>query len=277
MPAVHETLPSSAARLFCSIFTFLLTLVLLSLALAGHASAAEPGCKPEMAQAAPRIIPAELTEKDIRITFVGHASFLIETPQNIRAVTDYNDYIRPGVLPDIATMNKAHSTHFSQNPQAGIKHLLPGWNLQGGRIDHDLTLQDLRVRNVSTNIRSGGGTEFDGNSIFIFEFGDLCVVHLGHLHHLLEPGHIRAIGRADIVLAPVDSGFTLDLDGMMEVLKMLSPRVVIPMHFFGTHTLEKFIRTGSEHYIIDRRNIPDATFSRETLPEKPTMVVLPGR
>ncbi|MGL4634870.1 MAG: MBL fold metallo-hydrolase [Beijerinckiaceae bacterium] len=243
------------------------------------ATGAEVGCRPEMAQGMPRIIRASLGEKDIRISYIGHSSFLIETPRNVKAVTDYNDYVRGPVVPDIATMNKAHSTHFSRNPEAGITHLLPGWNVAGGRIDHDITLLDLRVRNVSTNIRAweSARTEYDGNSIFIFEFNDLCVVHLGHLHHTLEASHIRAIGRADIVLAPVDGGFTLDMDGMMEVLKTLSPRVVIPMHFFGQHTLEKFIRLGSESYIIERREKPIAVFSRESLPEKPTMVVLPGR
>jgi L-ascorbate metabolism protein UlaG (beta-lactamase superfamily) len=243
------------------------------------ARAQDQGCRPDMARLTPRIIPASLSEKELRVTFVGHASFLIETPQNVKAVTDYNDYVRASVVPDIATMNKAHSTHFSRNPEAGITHVLPGWNPAGGRAKHDVTLLDLRVRNVSTNIRmwGDGGTEYDGNSIFIFELGDLCVVHLGHLHHTLEPSHIRAIGRADVVLVPVDSGFTMDIDGMMEVLDKLSPRVIIPMHFFGQHTLEKFIRIGSDKYAIDRREKPVAVFSRESLPEKPTMVVLPGR
>jgi L-ascorbate metabolism protein UlaG (beta-lactamase superfamily) len=255
-----------------------LVLAAAILAFCGHAArAAEAGCRPEMALGQPRIIPAALTDKHIRITFVGHASFLIETPQNVKAVTDYNDYVRASVIPDIATMNKAHSTHFSRSPEAGITHVLPGWNPAGGKAEHDITLLDLRVRNVSTNIRGYGGTEPDGNSIFIYEHGDLCVVHLGHLHHTLEPAHIRAIGRADIVLVPVDSGFTMDIDGMMEVLGQLSPRVIIPMHFFGQHTLEMFIRIGAGKYEIDRREKPIAEFSRETLPEKPTMVVLPGR
>jgi L-ascorbate metabolism protein UlaG (beta-lactamase superfamily) len=244
---------------------------------AAYAAPNEPGCRPDVASLQPRVIPASLSEKELRITFVGHASFLIETPRNVKAVTDYNDYVRAPTVPDIATMNKAHSTHFSRNPEQGITHLLPGWGKDGDKANHDISLLDLRVRNVSTNIRGYGGTEYDGNSIFVFEFGDLCVVHLGHLHHTLEPGHLRAIGRADIVLAPVDSGFTIDIDGMMEVLDQLSPRVVIPMHFFGPHTLERFIALGSSKFQIDRRDTPSAVFSKEKLPDKPTMVVMPGR
>ncbi|MCC2653713.1 MAG: hypothetical protein K0Q60_3879, partial [Microvirga sp.] len=48
--------------------------------------------------------------------------------------------------------------------------MLKGWNPAGGPAYHDLTAQDVRIRNVSTNIRSyGGATEYDGNSIFVFE------------------------------------------------------------------------------------------------------------
>jgi L-ascorbate metabolism protein UlaG (beta-lactamase superfamily) len=246
-------------------------------ALPVRASPNEPGCRPDVASFQPRVIPASLSDNELRITFVGHSSFLIETPRNVKAVTDYNDFIRAATVPDIATMNKAHSTHFSRNPEQGITHLLPGWGQGGEKANHDVSLLDLRVRNVSTNIRGYGGTEYDGNSIFVFELGDLCVVHLGHLHHTLEPGHLRAIGRADIVLAPVDSGFTIDIEGMMEVIGQLSPRVVIPMHFFGPHTLERFISLGSSQFQIDRRDTPSAIFSKDKLPEKPTMVVLPGR
>ena len=57
----------------------------------------------------------------------GHATFLIESPQLVRIATDYNDYVRPPVLPDIATMNHAHDTHYTDNPDPAIKYVLRGW------------------------------------------------------------------------------------------------------------------------------------------------------
>src|SRR3546814_16740980 len=47
----------------------------------------------------------------VRITFIGHASFLLESHKGVTAVTDYNDYLPPPLTPDIATMNHAQSTH----------------------------------------------------------------------------------------------------------------------------------------------------------------------
>ena len=95
----------------------------------------------------------------------------------------------------------------------------------------------MRVRNVPTNIRNwAGGTERYGNSIFIFEMANLCIAHLGHLHHTLTQQQLDEIGRPDVVMAPVDGNLTLDLDGMMEVLTALKPQIIIPMHFFNQYS-----------------------------------------
>jgi Beta-lactamase superfamily domain len=243
------------------------------------AQATEPGCRPEMARLPALIQRATLKKDEVRLTFAGHSTFLIESPSGVKIATDYNDYVRAGVTPDIATMNKAHSTHYSNNPEPGIRTLLRGWNPSGGKVDHDLTDGDVRVRNIATNIREWGGgrTDYDGNSIFIFEISDLCIVHLGHLHHTLTPEHLRAIGRADVVLVPVDGSYTLDIAGMIEVLDLLQARLVIPMHYFGQSTLGNFLGQAGNRYVIERQASPTIVLSRASLPKKPTMLVLPGR
>ena len=248
-----------------------------------RAQSDEPGCRPEMASLGLPVHRANLTlaalgKDEVRITFVGHATFLIETPAGVKIATDYNDYVRPQVTPDVATMNKAHSTHYSRNPYPGIKQVLPGWDPTGrGAAKHDVTMADLRVRNVPTNIRSySGSTDFDGNSIFVFEIGEFCIAHLGHLHHPLEPGHLRALGRVDVVLFPVDGSYTLDQEGMLEVLKSLQARVMIPMHFFGGGTLSRFLARSQDNWPIERRDQPVITVTKAGLPARPTMIVLPG-
>src|SRR6202012_2864114 len=99
-------------------------------------TAKPPGAaSPEMTQVcpglvsanAPRIIPAALNPDQVRVTYVGHATFLIESRELVRIATDYNDYVRPPVLPDIATMNHAHSTHYTDNPDPAIKYVLRSW------------------------------------------------------------------------------------------------------------------------------------------------------
>ena len=81
----------------------------------------------------------------------------------------------------------------------------------------------MLVRNVSTDIRSrwGGGTEEDGNSIFVFEAEGLCIAHLGHLHHEPTDRQYAALGRADVLIVPVDGGYTLPLDTVLRVVERL--------------------------------------------------------
>jgi L-ascorbate metabolism protein UlaG (beta-lactamase superfamily) len=208
---------------------------------------------------------------------VGHASFLIESPQLVRIVTDYNDYVRPPVLPDIATMNHAHSTHFTDRPDPGIQFVLRGWAGGEAPARHDLQYKDVRVRNVPTNIRDwGGGTERHGNSIFIFELANLCIAHLGHLHHTLTQQQLDEIGRVDVVMVPVDGSYTLDLEGMIEVLQSLKAPLMIPMHYFSSYTLTRFTSRLHEDWDVEYADTPSLVVSKTTLPAKPKILVLPG-
>lgn len=221
---------------------------------------------------------AQKAHGSVGITFIGHATFLIESPQGIRIVTDYNDYVRPQVVPDVITMNIAHDSHFSMAPDPRIKHVLPGWNPRGGPAEHDIKVGDVHVRNISTNIRDfAGGTREFGNSVFVFEVAGLCIAHLGHLHHTLTVQQLGQIGQMDVLLVPVDGGYTLDLDGMAEVLKTLKARVMIPMHMFSSYGLERFLRRVRQDFDVVESAVPNVTISRATLPEKPQVLVLPGR
>src|SRR6202047_5689507 len=135
-----------------------------------------PSAKPEMVENRPRLVArdnarvlpaalkAALDPDQVRITYVGHATFLIESPQLVRIATDYNDYVRPPVLPDMLTMNHAHDTHFTDHPDPAIKYVLRGWGpSETEPAIWDVKYRDVRVRNVPTNIRGfGGGTECYG-------------------------------------------------------------------------------------------------------------------
>ena len=70
--------------------------------------------------------------------------------------------------------------------------------------------------------------EEKGNSIFVFEMAGLCIGHLGHLHHEPDTAQYAALGRLDVVMVPVDGGYTLNLATMIRVVKRLRSSVVIP-------------------------------------------------
>ncbi|MEO1719556.1 MAG: MBL fold metallo-hydrolase [Pseudomonadota bacterium] len=212
-----------------------------------------------------------------QVSFLGHATFLIESPKGVKIATDYAVAIPPPNIPNIATMNIAHSSHYTNTPQKEIAHVLPGWNDAGGPAVHDVTVEDVRTRNVPTNIRSwSGDTREFGNSIFIFEIGPICMAHLGHLHHPLTTQQLANVGQMDVVMAPVDGSYTLDTPGMIEVLKAMNPRIIFPMHYFTEFSLQRFLSVASQHFTVRRMDVPTFTVSKDALPLKPEIIVLPG-
>ncbi len=215
----------------------------------------------------------------VGLKYLGHSTFLLSSPKGVTVATDYNDYIPIQPAPTIATMNLAHDTHHSLSPDPKIKHVLRGWNPNPGTPQiHDLKVKDLRARNIPTNIRTFGDANAYsryGNSIFVFEVSGLCIAHLGHLHHTLTVQQLGSIGQMDVVLVPVDGSFTLDVPGMVEVLKSLKAPLVIPMHYFSEFTLGRFLETAGKAFSVKRLTSSELTVSRDVLPAKTEVWVLP--
>ena len=230
-------------------------------------------------QQTPGLIPAAFSNVQgpdaVEITYVGHSTFRLRTPAGVVIATDYAGYAGGGPVPSVATMNHAHETHYTDFPDPDIAYVLRGWNPKGGPAEYNLTVGDVRIRNVPTDIRSWGEMfEPDGNSIFIFEVAELCIGHLGHLHYKLNDEQLALIGRLDIVFAAVDGSQTLAIPSMIEVLQDLRASLVIPMHFFGGESLGLFLAGMRESFEIkiERSNTIDV--SLKTLPRRPTVLVL---
>ena len=165
-----------------------------------------------IAQVMPARFGADVAPDQVRIHFIDHASFAIASGGKV-AVTDFTGYtgLRDWV-PDVVTMNNAHSTHWTANPDPRIPNVLQGWANEAGPAQHALDLGAMLVRNVPTDVRSRWGegvSRKDGNSIFVFEAGGLCIGHLGHLHHAPDEAQYASIGRLDVVMVPVDGGYTM--------------------------------------------------------------------
>ncbi|KQW29273.1 Zn-dependent hydrolase [Rhizobium sp. Root274] len=223
------------------------------------------------------VIPAQLQE-DVVISFIGHSTFQIDTPGGVSIATDFNGWLRTSRTPDVVTMNKAHSSHYTLNPDPAIATVLQGWNAArpGEKIEHKVVVGDAYVRNVSTDIRSWGGEfEPNGNSIFIFEVAGLCIGHLGHLHHELTDAHYAEIGRLDIVMVPVDGGLTMGAESMSRTIERLRSAVVLPMHRRGA-VVESFLAMFDGRFDVERSANSGFTVSVRTLPKKPLILILAG-
>jgi L-ascorbate metabolism protein UlaG (beta-lactamase superfamily) len=239
-----------------------------------------------MSDAAPRLTPVALRQAaaasdEVAITYAGHSTYFIDTPGGVRIATDYSGAYQVGRLPDVVTMNRAHSTHYTLFPDPRIPHVLHGWGDDGQPAHIDERIGDVYIRNVTTDIRrywgedAGGEMIRDGNSIFIFEVAGLCIGHLGHLHVPLDDSHLAAIGRIDILMVPIDGTYTMSLDGISDIVRRLHASVVLPMHRFAT-PLEEFMHRIGQQFEIDVRTERTLKISRDLLPGTPTVIILDG-
>ena len=219
-------------------------------------------------------------EFSVRLTYIDHSMYMIQTHGGLTAVTDYTGFIgATGMIPDVVTMNNAHDSHWTAFPHPDIPHVLPGWRQGGEPADYYLDLGEMLVRNVTTDIRGGfsGSRIEDNNSIFVFEVAGLCIGHLGHLHHEPSDETYAAIGRLDIVMAAVDGGLTVDTPTMIRIVNRLRSSYVLPMHWFSNNSLDRFLAGVSEQFDIRRPDASSIELSLRDLPSRPTVMVLEPR
>ncbi len=213
----------------------------------------------------------------VRLTYINHATFLLQTHGGLSVATDFTGYLGPvEKLPDVVTMNHAHSSHFTHFPNPDIPHALRGWRDDRQPADHHLDLGEMLVRNVPTDIRSryNDRVEKFGNSIFVFEVAGLCIGHLGHLHHEPDAAQYAALGRLDVVMAAVDGGQSLDTETMVRVLKRLRSSIVVPMHWFGRGSLDTFLSEMRSTFAVEEVTTSFIEVSARTLPSQPTIMVI---
>lgn len=220
------------------------------------------------------------TEPKAKITFLGHSTYAIEDPDGLTIATDWSGHqsFFLDEAPDVITMNRAHATHWTHRPDPEIEHVLPGWGEKGKPAHHFLRLGDTLIRNVPTDTRGGDyGAEPFGNSIFLFEMAGLCIGHLGHIHHTPTEEQFALLGRIDILMVPVDGGFTLSLEELLPLTEKLRSQVVLPMHAFGRWSLNNFLDDMREAgFEVKHLDGNDLSFTQKTLPERPTVFVPKG-
>ncbi len=66
---------------------------------------------------------------------------------------------------------------------------------------------------------------------------------------------------------------------MIEVLRQIKPKIIIPMHIFTQATLDKFLTRIGDSYAVRHAEAPTVVLiiTRSELPAEPEVMVLPGR
>ena len=174
----------------------------------------------------------------MKVKWLGHSSFLLTSDSGVRVLTDpyksgsYDGAVRYKPIEeraDVITASHQHDDHYC------LEGLPEGYECVTTPGEHQVA--GLAITGVKTYHDTSQGKERGSNVIFVIDLDGIRVCHLGDLGHVLSQEDIGAIGKVDVLLLPVGGFYTIGPKEAVEVMKALSPSVVIPMHF-KTESLE---------------------------------------
>jgi L-ascorbate metabolism protein UlaG (beta-lactamase superfamily) len=214
--------------------------------------------------------------------------FTIETPGGITILTDPNDgigYRVPSGEMDVVTVSHEHFDHNKTEIAPGAR-VIRGLT-DGDWADVDETIGDVRIRSAGSFHDAEEGADRGKNAMFVFTISDLLtIVHAGDLGHDptsragQEPELLANIMDADVLLLPVGGHFTVGPDEATEIIDILRPTLVIPMHY-RTDFLRDFpdadqlamvddFTVGKTNVLRPRRNSVDVAPG----PQEPTAIMV---
>ena len=207
------------------------------------------------------------------ITWYGHSCFRITERGKISIVTDpYSEVAglpAPKLKGEVVTVSHEAPGHNHFEAVKGQSYVLsgPGEYEIGGVFIYGIALH---------NIDEEAGHAME-NVAYMMQYGSLTVVHLGDLAHVPDQSTIEALGEVNIVLVPVGGGQGLKASTASEVIALIEPNYIVPMHYalpglaFHLDPVDKFLTE------MGVSKVQEEDFLRVTagsLPEQPQVVVL---
>jgi L-ascorbate metabolism protein UlaG (beta-lactamase superfamily) len=211
----------------------------------------------------------------VEITWLGHSCFRIRG-REAAIVTDpcppASGYNIGKPTADIVTVSHSHEDHSYVKGVAGSPVVIerPG----------EYEIHGAFVTGVGTYHDSKQGASHGPNVSFVLEMEEVRVCHLGDLGHTPTPDQVEEMSGVGVLLVPVGGNTTIDGAAAAEVVSIIEPALVIPMHY-GTEVtkgdlapLDRFLK---EMGAKDLERQPKLTVSRSTLPHETQVVLLDYR
>jgi L-ascorbate metabolism protein UlaG (beta-lactamase superfamily) len=214
----------------------------------------------------------------VDITWYGHSCFRLNERGSISIVTDpYSAEL--GLPPlklkaDVVTISHDKPGHNfvdavkSANPADRNPSILrgPGEYEVGGVFITGLPMNYSDEERIHPNVG------------YLIQYGSLSVLHLGDLAHVPDQSTIEALGEVNVVLVPVGGGSALRASTAAEVIALIEPNYIVPMHYMlpGLTTLldpvDKFLKEMGISRAMQEEDILKVTSG--SLPEQPQVILL---
>lgn len=208
----------------------------------------------------------------MELTWYGLSCFRISERKHAAIVTDpYHNSL--GLPPlklraDVVTCSHAAKGHSNIKAVKGWQHTLNGPG-------------EYEIGNVFiTAIATVGNADSRGNIVYMFDYGELTIAHLGDMQKVPRQTQIEALEQVNILLVPVGGGYSLNAAQASELVSMLEPNIVVPMHYhlpglkLELETVDRFLK---EMGATDLREETSLKLTQSRLPEETETVLLTAR
>jgi L-ascorbate metabolism protein UlaG (beta-lactamase superfamily) len=217
----------------------------------------------------------------MEITWYGHSCFRLTERNYATVVTDPYDHKSIGydslrLRSDIVTVSHDAPGHNNTDAVKGTSHVIDGAG--------EFEIGGVFITGVQTDGSSSGkkkakkDSEASGrNTIYVFDYDGITVAHLGDLKEVPTQSEIELLGTINVALVPVGGGGGLNAAKAAEVISLIEPNLVIPMHYstpaakVSLDALNKFIK---EMGLSKAETQPSLKVTRSGLPNETHVVVL---
>lgn len=212
----------------------------------------------------------------MEITWYGHSCFRLTERGLATIVTDPYDgsigYDVPRLKADIVTVSHSAPGHSNVDAVKGARPITgPGEFEIGG-----VFITGIAMSRPSDK-KKKGAEDGKKNTLFLFDFDGLTVSHLGDLDHVPTQSQIEDLGAVSVALVPVGGGGGLNAAQAAEVISLIEPSIVVPMHYKTSDTklkldpLGKFLKEMGLGAVKAEDSL---TVKKGSLPEETHVAVL---
>ncbi|MCB9455181.1 MAG: MBL fold metallo-hydrolase [Anaerolineaceae bacterium] len=205
------------------------------------------------------------------ITWYGHSCFRITERNRVTVVTDpYSDHI--GLPPlklkgDIVTVSHDEPGHNNVQAVKGDPHIL------GGAGEYEIG--DVFITGMAMHYIGEETARY--NVTYLINYDNLTVLHLGDLAHIPAQSTTESLGEVNVLLIPVGGGNGLRASQAAEVVALIEPHYIVPMHYalpglnLELETVDRFLKVMGVSKVLEEDTL---RVSSSSLPEQPQVIVL---
>jgi L-ascorbate metabolism protein UlaG (beta-lactamase superfamily) len=212
----------------------------------------------------------------MEIIWYGHACFRLRGNQGTVITDPYDKTVGltlPPLKADVVTISHDTPHH---NYVAGLKGEFQVINGPGEYEIRDIFVTGIRMTSAKSDNQGGSAK----NNVFVIELEEIKCCHLGDLDHVPSQSQVEDMGNIDVLMIPVGGKSALNASQAAEVINLIEPLMVIPMHYqlpgltIDFEPVDKFLK---EMGISKSEVVPSLRITKSTMPEETQVVVLEAK